>query len=189
MPQLHHTLNCNFSRTKFFFHLCGRRVSVGLSYGITGLQCVVTSVVFNIDLKFNILDNVGNGIGQWAMACHKEKKLIDWLIDWLIDFSYHVPSLVADYQEELPVVDYTFRSKFQGYTGWPVKHGREFLVPRIKWLVLCTRVLKRKLDKDFLQCTAKTLPCLTGHPVYFRKYFSNSYLLARMISLGGVASN
>ena len=51
-------------------------------------------------------------------------------------------------------------------TGWPVQHGRVFLIPCKKWLVRCTRMRWRISNKSwFIQVTRKTGPCLTGHPV------------------------
>ena len=53
------------------------------------------------------------------------------------------------------------------YTGWPVKHGRVFLIPCKKLLVQCTLLNMCTLDKSLiLQGTRKTRTCLIGHPVY-----------------------
>ena len=46
-------------------------------------------------------------------------------------------------------------------TGWPVKHGRVFLVPGEKWHMYSSV----HWTSYFLQFTSKTRPCLTGHPV------------------------
>ena len=44
----------------------------------------------------------------------------------------------------------------RSYTGWPVKHGRIFLVPR-----------KSDLSSVHVyKVLATTRPCITGHPVY-----------------------
>ena len=40
-------------------------------------------------------------------------------------------------------------------TGWPVKHGRVFLVPCKKWLVQCTLLHTCTLDKSLLKGTRK----------------------------------
>ena len=45
--------------------------------------------------------------------------------------------------------------------AWPVIHDRVFLVPCKKWYVQCSCV-----QKSTLQCTSKTRPCLSGHPVW-----------------------
>ena len=62
------------------------------------------------------------------------------------------------------------QAQLYSFAGWPVKHGRVFLVPWKKWLFHCsvgyfTRV---HWTSHFLQCTRNTRPCLTGHPVYRR---------------------
>ena len=66
------------------------------------------------------------------------------------------------------------------YTGWPVKHGPVFLAPCIKRLVQCTPhcILDREICPvystvycigPFFQATRKTLLCLTGDPVLYRR--------------------
>ena len=41
-------------------------------------------------------------------------------------------------------------SKIYNYTGWPVKHGRIYLVPCKKWLVQCTLLYTCTLDSLLL---------------------------------------
>ena len=51
------------------------------------------------------------------------------------------------------------------YTGWPLKHGREFLVLCTKLLVQCTSLFTCTIKSHFLQDLKKTRPCLPGHPM------------------------
>ena len=59
------------------------------------------------------------------------------------------------------------------YTGWPVKHGRVFLVPcKGIWPVYAWTVA---YTGHFLQGTRKTRPCLTGHPVIVDSSISQAF--------------
>ena len=50
-------------------------------------------------------------------------------------------------------------------TGRPIIHGLVFLVPCKKWLVQCTLVQKRTLDKSLYTTYQKTRSCLSGRDV------------------------
>ena len=81
--------------------------------------------------------------------------LFGWLIDWLIDclVSEHIlqsqtaaslpaPGLSTPHLPHTAFLQSTHIRFFclHRNTGWPVKHGRDFLVHCEKWLVQCKRV-------------------------------------------------
>ena len=74
--------------------------------------------------------------------------------------SDRIPSIKAlDVGEHtLPVRLLESKNKKKGTTGWPVIHGRVFLVLCTKWLVQCTLLYKCTLEN---QGTRNTRPCLS----------------------------
>ena len=81
---------------------------------------------------------------------------------------------VAFFNPSIYLLNNCLLSKICRFTGWPIKHGREFLVSRKKWLFLCMLLYTCTLDKSLILRYQKKKH-LTVHHVAYNCFYLSIY--------------